>query len=392
MLQSRNSAMKYSKDQAYIRQLCCLGLAREALIAELLRAFHFIIPSDDNFFTGVNEYNRPVYVIAERFSFDVLDAYLNEPDQLFTPEYNAKANQWFSTHRVLPDFRILDPQFYQRNFYHLVMRANDHHYALQGGVYQGGRGAGVVVLCRPSHQPPFEARHQRIFERMLPYIDHGLEMEQRDSGLEYIDSGQTGLVILTRSGTVISLSDSARTLLFRATYGLLPGGQIRFSREVAMPPALRQVCSSLNRIFQNQEAQPPVSIHTNASGRFVFRACWLHAPPQFPPDPGTLGDYVASDALIGVTIEHQEPLRLRLCRAMQSSRLSNREQEVCLAMADRLPYPAIAARLRLSPSTVATYIRRVHEKLGTNNREELLRTLLTLDTGDQRIAIDRPSP
>lgn len=354
----------------------------------MLRSFHSIIPSEDNFFTGVNEYNRPISVIAERFSFDVLDAYLNEPDQFFTPEYNARANQWFSTHRVLPDFRILDPQFYQRDFYHLLMKTNNHHYALQGGVYQSGRGAGVVVLCRPSNQAPFERRYQQLFERILPYIDHGFEMEQHDDFQEYIDSGQMGLVILTRSGTVVSLSDSARTLLFRAAYGLFPGGRIRFTREIAMPLALRQVCANLERIFQSRDALPPVSIHTNASGRFIFRAYWMN-PPTRVPDPEALGDYVASDALIGVMIEHQEPLQLRLCRSMQSSRLSGRERDVCLAMADNLPYPAIAARLRLSTATVATYVRRIHEKLGTNSREELLKTLLMNDPLRQEPSIDR---
>lgn len=84
----------------------------------------------------------------------------------------------------------------------------------------------------------------------------------------------------------------------------------------------------------------------------------------------------AAHALIGVTIDHQEPLHLRLCRAMRGSRLSIREQGVCLALADNLSYPAIAARLHLSPSTVVTYIRRIHEKLGTNSREELLKALL----------------
>lgn len=370
--------MSPSKPQAYIRQLCCLGLARETLLAELLRALHCIISSEDNFFVGVDACNRPVYVLAEKFSLEALDLYLNEPDQFFTPDYNARANQWFSTHRLLPDFRILDPQFYQRDFYHVVMRPNNHHYALQGGVYQSGRGAGVMVLCRPSNQPPFETRHQQIFERLLPYIDHGLETGQHANEHvdEYIESGQTGLVILTRDGTVISLSASAQNLLFQATYGLFPRGRIRFSHEIARPVALQQVCVRLERIFQSQDTLPPVSTHTNASGRFVFRAYWLN-PPTRIPSPQGLGDYRSTEALIGILIEHQEPLQLRLCRAMQSSRLSSREQEICLAIADKLSYPMIAARLNLHASTVATYVRRIHEKLGTNSREELLKALLT---------------
>lgn len=35
--------MKHSKPLAYIRQLCCLGLAKETMILELLRAFKVVI-------------------------------------------------------------------------------------------------------------------------------------------------------------------------------------------------------------------------------------------------------------------------------------------------------------------------------------------------------------
>ena len=52
---------------------------------------------------------------------------------------------------------------------------------------------------------------------------------------------------------------------------------------------------------------------------------------------------------MSILIEYQEPLRLRLCRVMQNSRLSIREQEVVLALADQLSYPAIAVRLHISP-------------------------------------------
>ena len=178
---------------------------------------------------------------------------------------------------------------------------------------------------------------------------------------------------------VVSLSDSAQNLLLRAAYGVFPAGQIHFNRDMATPSPLRRACANLDRIFQNQEAPPPVCVHANGSGRFIFRAYWMN-PPSVVPHPDALGHYPAEQALIGVLIEHQEPLRLRLCRAMQGSRLSIREQEVCLALAENLAYPAVAARLRLSLPTVATYVRRIHEKLGTDSRAELLNTLLAVNS------------
>ena len=367
--------MKQVKAQTYIRQLCCLGLSREIMIPELLRALHMLIPSEDNFFTGLDQNYSPAYVLAEQFAFEALDIYLNQPAQLFTPEYNIRAVQWFTAHRVLPDFRILDQRFYQRDFYHLVMRLNNHHYALQGSVYQDGHVVGMLVLCRPPNQSPFNASHRQQFEQVLPYLDHGWQAARSEMDQDYVDSGRSGLIILSRDGTVVSLSKAARTLLFLATYGALPAGRIHFSHDVAIPPALRQVCARLDQIFQEKDAPPPVCVQSNAGGRFIFRAHWLE-PPTLNAGVDRSGSAPAANALMGVTIDHQEPLRLRLCRAMHTLRLSIREQDVCLALADNLSYPAIAARLRLSLPTVVTYLRRIHEKLGTNSREGLLKTLL----------------
>lgn len=75
--------MKQSKAQAYVRQLCCLGLSREIMISELLRALHSLIPSEDNFFAGLDQNYSPAYVLAEQFTFEALDVYLNQPAQLF---------------------------------------------------------------------------------------------------------------------------------------------------------------------------------------------------------------------------------------------------------------------------------------------------------------------
>lgn len=371
--------MKKIKVTAYIRRLCCLGLSKEVMIPELLRALHGIIPSADNLFTGFDANMQPAYILADQLVPEALEVYLNEPARLFTPEYSARMVEWFATHRVLPDFRLVEEQFYRRDFYNLVLRPYHHHHVIQGMVLENGRCAGFIVLCRPHSQPPFETSHLHQLEQVLPYLDHGMQMA-RQADQDYVNSGKTGLVILKRDGAMVSLSNSARGLLFLATYGVVPGGQVRFTREVVMPPALRQVCARLDRIFQNRDAPPPVCIQVNPSGRFVFRAYWLESPVPACGE-AALSDSSAPDALIGVVIEQHEPLRLRLHRNLQGTRLSIREQDVCLTLVDNLSYPAVATRLHLSPPTVATYIRRIHEKMGTTSREELLNKLLSLEPG-----------
>ena len=178
-------------------------------------------------------------------------------------------------------------------------------------------------------------------------------------------------MILTRKGSVLHIDDSARTLLFLATHGANPAGFGRVNLAITIPPVLRQLCANLDGIFQGWEAPPPSFSHTNGSGRFVFRAYWLQSPTVYL-EPETQGYSPGEDGLIGVVIEHQEPLRLQLQRKLQVWRLSPREQEVGLALAEGLSQATIAARLNVSIQTVMTYVRRLYAKLEVHNRAELL--------------------
>lgn len=198
---------------------------------------------------------------------------------------------------------------------------------------------------------------------------------------DYVYSSQAGMIILTNAGKVVYRSESAQALLALAAYGGWPVCQGRWTRDVEIPPAIRQICVNLDQIFRGLDASPPVFSHTNNSGRFIFRAFWLQPPPA-NPDLDVTGHYPAGDTLIGVTIEHQEPLRLKLLRNMQVWSLSVREQEVCLALADGLSQSAIAVRLKISVQTVVTYIRRIYEKLEINSREALLKKLLSHEMND----------
>lgn len=367
--------MKQAKAQAYIRQLCCLGLGKEAMLPELLRALHAVIPSDGNLLIGIDEKPFPTYIIPEHVVPEALDVYMNAQAQIATPSFYIQIGQWFSTHRILPDFRILNEQFYRSDFYHLVLRPYHHHHILQGRIQSNGLPVGTLNLCRSQHQRPFSADEQRQFEHLLAYVEHGMQA-RGGTDEEYTDSGQAGMIILKHDGTVVYLSDSARTLLLRATYGALPVGQIRFTRDIVLPPPLRQICCNLDQIFQGRDAPPPVYAHTNASGRFNFRAYWLQ-PPTVTHLPDTSLQYPADDVLIGILIDYQEPLRLKLHRNLHGWRLSIREQEISLAVTEGLSHVAIAARLCISPQTVVTYIRRIYEKLEVHSREELLKKLLS---------------
>jgi len=64
--------------------------------------------------------------------------------------------------------------------------------------------------------------------------------------------------------------------------------------------------------------------------------------------------------------------------AAESSRLSEREHEVLLLLADGLGSGAIGSELYMSESTVKSHIARIYQKLGANNRAQALVTAMRI--------------
>jgi DNA-binding CsgD family transcriptional regulator len=64
------------------------------------------------------------------------------------------------------------------------------------------------------------------------------------------------------------------------------------------------------------------------------------------------------------------------------SRMTPREREIALLLAEGLSYKEIGARLFLSLSTVQTHVTRIYGKTGVNSKTELSR-LLTSSTAEK---------
>jgi DNA-binding NarL/FixJ family response regulator len=64
--------------------------------------------------------------------------------------------------------------------------------------------------------------------------------------------------------------------------------------------------------------------------------------------------------------------------AAESTRLSDREHEVLLLLADGLGAAAIGEKLYLSESTAKSHIARIYQKLGASNRAQALVTAMRI--------------
>ena len=77
----------------------------------------------------------------------------------------------------------------------------------------------------------------------------------------------------------------------------------------------------------------------------------------------------------------------RRSQATTSLVLSNRERQVLSLLRDGRTVPQVAAELYVSLSTAKTYVARLYEKLGANNRAQALMTAVRLGLFDGRVIV-----
>ncbi len=73
-----------------------------------------------------------------------------------------------------------------------------------------------------------------------------------------------------------------------------------------------------------------------------------------------------------MTVEHQEPLTLKILRALRNLPLSPTQKEVALLLAQGVSSEMIGRRLHIKPTTVKDHIGKIYTKLDIHHREELL--------------------
>jgi DNA-binding CsgD family transcriptional regulator len=124
-------------------------------------------------------------------------------------------------------------------------------------------------------------------------------------------------------------------------------------------------------------------------GRRAFRVVSLSdAPPR--PDPGELCRFRLAGAELAVI---EEPRRHRTTEKPPSDdltqRLTGRELEIAVLVAQGHANKNIAWRLRISEWTVATYMRRIFCKLNVDNRAEMVFRCASLITASLEPALTR---
>ncbi|MGZ8160698.1 MAG: helix-turn-helix transcriptional regulator [Methylobacter sp.] len=359
---------KQSKAIAYLRQICCSGLGSEIVIPEFLRALHQVVPSGRNWYTCFDDqfnisYQIPDYLIPELVALADISAIVIPG--LYSRKNIDRYTAWFNRYPVLAnsDVSRVVKGYYQSDFHNLINRKLDQHHMLDARVLHQSRVVGSLTLTRLHTSQPFNTKEHVLCVQLSPYIAHALNSKS-DTDLHYADSGQSGLMILNTQGTIQYLSDSASHLLAlcRVPVYIFKG----IKNDDPVMANIGRLCRHLTAIFEDKAAPPPSWSYTHANGRFTFRACWLNRQQE----PG---------GLIGMTIVHQEPLELKVLRALQNVPLSPVQKEVAAMLAKGFSNDQIGQRLHVKLTTVKDHIRKIFTRLDLYRRDELLPKLLSME-------------
>lgn len=355
--------MKSSHALPYLRQLCCSGLRKELVVSEFLRALPHAIPSNSNTFSGGDALFNPTYHLCGTPEPDKADFIPAVISAFFNDDRKSRTRQWFAKHDVLANPLAIDERFYMSDMYNLVYRPFDMHHVMWTQVTLEGKHAGMLCSYRSKHQKPFGRHEQELLNHLANYVSHALKATGNER-IEYGDIDATGMLVMDIGGKVLFQSPEAKHLMAAACRPSLNEnmgiGQDKLAER------LGRLCANIRAIQRGQDLPPPVYCHKGAMGRFVFRAYRLDSCNQQP------------EGLIGISIEHHEPLALKILQALRDSPLSPTQKEVALWLAQGLTHEQICGRLHVKPSTLKDHIRKIYLKLDIHQREELLPKLLTL--------------
>ena len=359
--------MKRASVVAHIRHLCCLGLGAEAVMPALLKALHDLVPSDSNAFFWVDQQDEISNFCAERIlPTEVMRLYFRE-------FYDDPVGGFRSTlKRAAGNQHGIDSQtraagFYRSDYYNLVWREHlNAHHVMYAAVQEQGRCLGQLSLYRSLREKSFAPEDETLLAQVTHYVAHAVASGAKCLGNheEYFDTKRIGMLILDAHGEPQHLSEEGKRLLFLASYPAVSRQTLLGSENDPVPAALKQITQHLNAIFSGKDAPPPIWHIDNCWGRFAFRAFWLDA------------ERGSDHGLIGVTVQQQELLPLKLLGQLQTLRLSDKQKHVILMLAEGASYGQIADQLNISTNTANYHVKQIYERLNVHTRNDLLNKLI----------------
>ncbi|MEW8050084.1 MAG: helix-turn-helix transcriptional regulator [Candidatus Thiodiazotropha sp.] len=359
-----------------IKIMCGLGIYGQTLAPVLLRELHDVIQSCANTFLWLDEQNS------------ITNIYDESPEvAVYIPKYFKKYHYKEEgclkyifdeliqkRTGIITDKRILTKYFYCSRFYNEVFRPMSYHHSALVGIKDNNRNIGVLALNRCERDGDFSTNETRILMDLTPYIASGMNCSTGNNTAEFVDSEESGLIVLNLQGNIKYISPRGRMLLFLATHPTISAKTICdyhidsfIKTDVTIPGAVMQLCSQLLVLVENvnDTLTPLIWSHSNLWGGFTFGIYWLKNTNS------------QDNSLIGITIKQQIPLSLKLLRRLTMLSLTPKQIQIAMQLIAGQTYNEIANHLQISTHTVIDHVRKLQEKFNVHNRSELVTALLT---------------
>jgi DNA-binding CsgD family transcriptional regulator len=268
------------------------------------------------------------------------------------------------------DAIISDADFERSALYNELVRPLHGFHSLQ--FRRNGDGGGFLLcVCRPQRAGNFEVADMAALRILGPHLATALALQSR---LQAAEQGQARLAgVLDRLAAGVIVADAAA----RATFVNAPGSAIIAERDGLLLDADRLAAATPAATQELRDAIAAVAADAITEGRRLR----LERPSQRPPLVLTvlpiwrLGAILPGGgpaARVAVFIKDLgAPLGVDRLAVAEAFRLTPRECEVAVLLADGHDLARIAAMLGVGLSTVRYHLKRVFEKTGMRSQAAL---------------------
>jgi len=227
-------------------------------------------------------------------------------------------------------------------------------------VHSSDRLLGQISLYRGRRGARFSNADHQALEAAARYVAHcfvSAGRRAKDKSNAFRDGDEEALVVASIDGEIATASYRAYALLAHASGEPINRQTMAGSVDRASRDLLKKLASRLQG-RGDQSGSPPSIIVDNAWGRYRLRA------------------YSLSQFEMGVLIQRQEHLLVRIADAMLELPLSAQQREVALLLAQGMTNGEIAATMGVSINTASYHVKQLFAKLDAHDRTEAIARIL----------------
>lgn len=353
--------MKRTSALTHIRQLCSLGLDCEAITPALLRSMRQLAPADSAGLFWVDRRGDLVNLYAERLlppdqMRRYFERHYESPEHAFRDRLMRRA----AAGEYIGELNV-DGAYEKTRYFDEVLRPLGAYRILYAIVHDRGRPLGQISLYRGKRSARFTAAERAAIETASRYVAQCMTASATTAtaaqGSRYRDSEQEALVVCSADGEISTASYRAYALLSHASGQPINRSTMSGAVERAWRLLLRKLAADLQAAGPIPDAPPQLTVE-NAWGRFRLRA------------------YALGPFEVGVLIQRQEHVLIRLIDAMRERPLSSQQREVAILLAQGRTNSEIALTMGISINTASYHVKQLFHKLDAHDRTEAIATIL----------------